>query len=94
MKETAIATYRSTATKAKGMGRTFGLIGAVYASTECAIETVRPAYLISNQFTNSRHVWFCSIVQNRTCKIVFTQVARQGHCFRCQVRPRAMHPFP
>lgn len=40
MKETAIATLRSTATKAKGMGRTFGLIGAIYGSTECVIETV------------------------------------------------------
>ena len=45
MKETAIATLRSTVTKSKGMGKTFGLIGAIYGTTECIIETVttRPA---------------------------------------------------
>lgn len=40
-KETAVATLRQTATKAGGMGRTFAVIGAVYAGSECVIEKVR-----------------------------------------------------
>jgi hypothetical protein len=39
-RETAVATMRQTAGKAVSMGRTFGAIGGVYATTECLIEKV------------------------------------------------------
>uniref|UniRef100_A0A7S0VA57 Mitochondrial import inner membrane translocase subunit TIM22 n=1 Tax=Hemiselmis tepida TaxID=464990 RepID=A0A7S0VA57_9CRYP len=40
-KETAMATLRQTAGKSTSMGRTFAVIGAVYAGSECVIEKYR-----------------------------------------------------
>ena len=93
MKETLVATYRSTATKAKGMGRTFGLIGALYSSTECAIETVLRC---ATELIHSSR----SIALNRTCGTVCTRDAPRALCCPCQVAPRrppralvALSPF-
>jgi len=41
-KETAIATWHHTASKAKSMGKTFAAIGAVYSLSECLVERVMP----------------------------------------------------
>jgi len=47
-RETAMATLRQTGGKAAGMGRTFGAIGGVYATTECVIEKYRAKSDLNN----------------------------------------------